>query len=89
MAHERKQPQAPQRERLPLFDPLELEEARTMPASLRAGLVAAFEMALTGSSPAECAVLYRSLFREFPSHRWLARWASRWESFGTAWHPAR
>ena len=58
---------------------------KPMPKSLHQGVVQAFRMACDGESPKACAVVYRSLAREFPERQWLAAYAAFWEKLADSW----
>jgi hypothetical protein len=52
---------------------------------LRDTLNEVFLAASSGWTPAQCAVVYRSLFRVHPTRHWLVDWAERWEAAGDDW----
>lgn len=52
---------------------------------LQLALAGVLEQASAGWTPAQCAVVYRSLYRQHPSRHWLGDWAERWEKAGTDW----
>jgi hypothetical protein len=56
-----------------------------MPPELQRAVSDVFHMAREGKSPAACAVVYRSLAREYPERHWLERWAKIWEGWGDKW----
>lgn len=57
----------------------------TLPPELRNTLREVYDMAEAGATPAACAVVYRSLARQYPEYPWLADWASRWERAESDW----
>ena len=54
-------------------------------SSLSQGLREVHEMVTSGHSPAQCAVVFRSLANEYPHTPWLREWAGRWEALGSSW----
>jgi len=57
-----------------------------VPAILAKSLGDVFDMAQQGSSPEQCAVVYRALAKDHPEHaRMLNQWAFRWEQMGPFW----
>jgi hypothetical protein len=60
-----------------------------MEPELMSAVADVFHMAESGSTPAQCAVVYRSLYREYPTRFWLHDWAERWESAGDDWQKVK
>lgn len=44
-----------------------------------------YKLADSGGTPSQCAVVYRSLAKQYPSRDWLSDWADRWEEAGSDW----
>lgn len=55
---------------------------------LSKALVDVYEMSNSGATPAQCAVVYRSLYRQFPGEHWLQGWSEKWEKDGERWNEA-
>lgn len=60
-------------------------DQQELEADLLESLKAVYECAWNGWTPAQCAVVYRSLYRAHPHRHWLEDWAARWEKAGTDW----
>ena len=52
---------------------------------LQKTLAEVFKAASSGWTPAQCAVVYRSLAKAHPTRHWLLDWAERWEKAGDDW----
>ena len=57
----------------------------TPPTPLQRALMDVCKAAWAGASPAVCAVVYRSLAREYPNATWLTKHAVEWEALGERW----
>ena len=62
-------------------------DLKPLEPELQNALGEVFSMAQDGSTPEQCAVVYRSLARQYPERQWLADWARRWELMGEKWRP--
>lgn len=60
-------------------------DERELEADLQSSLRQVYELADKGWTPAQCAVVYRSLLRSHPTRYWLNDWAERWEAAGNDW----
>jgi hypothetical protein len=60
-------------------------DTKPMPKALLEALNDVYKMADEGASPAACAVVYRSLSRQYPERVWLADAAIAWEDMGEKW----
>jgi len=60
-------------------------DTRELEPDLLAALQQVFAAASSGWTPAQCAVVYRSLARAYPTRDWLSQWAQRWENAGDDW----
>ncbi len=60
-------------------------DSQEMDADLKQALTEVHHAAEKGWTPAQCAVVYRSLYRVHPTRHWLAEWAYRWEQAGSDW----
>lgn len=58
---------------------------KPMPEELRKALAEVYRMADEGSSPAECAVVYRSLAIQYPDRPWIFNYAIDLERMGGTW----
>jgi len=56
-----------------------------MTPELLAAVKDVYNLAYDGGSPAQCAVVYRSLARQFPNRLWIADAASHWEAMNERW----
>lgn len=62
-------------------------DLKPMPPELQKAVAEVFHMAQDGATPEACAVVYRSLYRQYPERTWLGDWARRWEHMGDKWQP--
>ena len=60
-------------------------DTKAMPKEFLVALNDVYKMADEGASPAACAVVYRSLSRQYPDRVWLADAAIAWEDMGEKW----
>lgn len=56
-----------------------------MPPELLKALNDVYKLADEGGTPAQCAVVYRSLARQYPKRLWLADAAAKWEEMDERW----
>ena len=60
-------------------------DTKPMPKELKDALNDVYKMADEGATPEACAVVYRSLFRQYPERLWLGDAARAWEDMGRKW----
>ena len=61
------------------------EKDPTPPTPFQLALRDVFKMACDGASPEACAVVYRSLDKQYPGRAWLLTYASEWAALGENW----
>lgn len=64
-------------------------DTEPMPKDLVAALAETYQMAQDGLSPAQCAVMYRSLYNQYPNRPWLLNAARDLELMGDKWQEVR
>jgi len=60
-------------------------DVEQMPEDLKKAIAEVYQMAHEGMKPAQCAVVYRSLYNQNPDRPWLLNAARDWEAMGESW----
>jgi hypothetical protein len=60
-------------------------DMKPMTPELLAALKDVYNLAYDGGSPAQCAVVYRSLARQYPNRMWIEDAALHWEAMNDRW----
>jgi len=60
-------------------------DTEPMTPELMKAVADVFKLAAEGGTPAQCAVVYRSLARQYPNRLWISDAAAKWEAMGERW----